>query len=223
MKTFIHLYLLCLSLAFFVQSANCQDSSSYFLKIPPSLEKNSEEWLKEAIAHYDGGRYLQCTEALNNALKVNDNASLTDVLYYYKALAYIMLKDRTAAIAELDTAIILNRTKDNYFYLRGDLHLLNGNFAKAEPDTRQAVELNPQNEGAKLNLGLIYQKMGSYEQALAFYDNVLEMNPKNKNAYYLRGLLWLQVGMPEKGCEDLKKGEELGFETAKNARLQYCK
>jgi tetratricopeptide (TPR) repeat protein len=65
--------------------------------------------------------------------------------------------------------------------------------------------------------------MGDYEQALAFYNKVLEMNPKNKNAYYLRGLLWLQVGMPEKGCEDLKKGEELGFEAAKNARLQYCR
>ncbi len=192
--------------------------------ILPSVktEKNSEQLLQDAIAHYDGKRYHRCLEVLSEALNVNHNGELSDILYYYKALAYLNLKDQKQTILQLDTAILYNETKSHYYFLRAELLISMGNFKLANNDLDKTLSLNPTHEGALLNKGMLYQESGILDEAISYYNKTLAINLKNGEAYYLRGLIYLQNGMPDKGCEDLQKGEDCGHVMSKSARIQYC-
>ena len=196
--------------------------SDSIIALTVKTEKNSELLLQDAIAHYDGKRFNRCLEVLIEALNVNHNGELSDILYYYKALTYIKLNDNLKAISQLDTAIAYNNNKEHYYFLRAEMQIQSGNFKLADLDLDKTLGLNPAHEGALNNKGMIFQESGIIDEAIEYYNKTLAINPKNGETYYLRGLIYLQNGMPDKGCDDLQKGEDIGHALAKTARIKYC-
>jgi tetratricopeptide (TPR) repeat protein len=63
-----------------------------------------------------------------------------------------------------------------------------------------AVNTNPGDVNARLNLAYAYQQDAQYEAALAEYDRVLEQDPKSTAALYNKGVIFMTLG-------DAKKGE----------------
>ncbi len=198
------------------------------MKTFPSLnnktgEKTSEDYMYVAISHFDGKRYKQCLNYLDLAIQVNDNETLNDVLYYYKAVTYVQTEEDSLAILALDSAIFFNNQKLKYFALRGDLHVKKEKWDKAIDDFNAILKIDPTHEPTKLQIGASLQQKGQFKEALQIYDELLSNNPQSADAYRLKGLLYLQAGVPEKGCEFLKKSAELGSEIAKESIGRYCK
>ena len=55
----------------------------------------------------------------------------------------------------------------------------------------QAIELDPTNATAHINLGFAYAKKGLLDQAIAEYKRAIELNPKDPDSYYQLGQVHL--------------------------------
>jgi len=62
-----------------------------------------------------------------------------------------------------------------------------------------AVNANPGDANARLNLAYAYQQDGQYEAALAEYDRVLQQEPKSTAALYNKGVIYMTTGQAKKG------------------------
>ncbi len=56
--------------------------------------------------------------------------------------------------------------------------LSNKNYGRAEDYLKKALELNPDNPYAVLNMGVVYQNTGRPEEARQMYQKVIEMDSK---------------------------------------------
>lgn len=183
---------------------------------------DTESLIKEAIGHYDGGRYEKAAKLIQEAMNVNQEGRLSDILFYYRALCHIQLEEHNAALADLDTAILFNNTKPHYYYHRANVLLQQEAVEKAFKDYEKTIELEPRYEAAWMKKGIILQQRNQIREALIAYNKTISLNDTNAKAYYLRGLIMLQVGMPDKGCADLEKSADLGHRPAQKAQNQYC-
>jgi tetratricopeptide (TPR) repeat protein len=186
-------------------------------------DADSETLMKEAIAHFDGSRYEKCLDALNQAIQINHNGELSDILYYYRALTNLKLEKDLIALSDLDTAIYFNDQKLNYLSLRVDLNIRLMNLDNASLDIEKILAKDSNNEAALLNKGIILQEKGEIQNALNLYTSVIKINPKNAEALYFRGMIYLQNLMADKGCLDLESSSDLNFKPAIEALKRYCK
>jgi tetratricopeptide (TPR) repeat protein len=185
-------------------------------------EKNAEELLASAIMHYDGKRYELCLQDLDQAVLVNHNGELSDILYYYKAMTYVRLQKNKWAISQMDTAIQFRNDKAHYYNFRAEIHLNSGDFLAAEADLDRSLLINNKQDEVLVSKGMIVQERGNITDAIAYYGSALEINAQNSMALYLRGLIYLQNGMAEEGCIDLKKSAALNYSAAMENSRRYC-
>ena len=82
--------------------------------------------------------------------------------------------------------------------------LSNGNYQKAEEYLQKALEANPDNPYAVLNMGVVYQNTGRKEQARKMYEKVLSLEERLKNKHAHRS------------NKDWARGEKLGKIARKN-------
>ena len=76
--------------------------------------------------------------------------------------------------------------------------LSNGNYKKAEEYLQKALEANPDNPYAILNMGVVYQNTGRKEQARERYERVLSLEEREKNK------------TAHRSNKDWARGEKLG-------------
>lgn len=69
-------------------------------------------------------------------------------------------------------------SKDLLLSNQGLQEISKENYPQAEKYLNQALELNPNNPYALLNMGVVYQKMGQPERARLMYERVISINPK---------------------------------------------
>ncbi len=67
------------------------------------------------------------------------------------------------------------------------------NYSAAEVDCTNALQHNPDNIEAYLNLGLTYYRQGEYNQAIAQSQQVIQRDGKDYRAYYNRGLAYFAM------------------------------
>jgi hypothetical protein len=60
---------------------------------------------------------------------------------------------------------------------QGFENLTSGNYVQAEATLLVALDLNPTNPYALLNLGAVYQDTGRTEEAVEMYEKILQLNP----------------------------------------------
>ena len=69
-------------------------------------------------------------------------------------------------------------TQDAYLTDKGFAELSNGNYPQAEANLLVALDLNPENPFALLNLGVVYQDTGRTSEAVEIYERLLELTPE---------------------------------------------
>lgn len=105
----------------------------------------------------------------------NDDAGDVDDLIS-RAVSSLTLGDMDTAIGFLDEAIDIDDELPNVasaYYLRGSLHLQNGDTDEAVEDYTNALEINPEMHNALLGRGIIYREDGDLEAAGEdFYNRI---------------------------------------------------
>ena len=72
-------------------------------------------------------------------------------------------------------------------------HLQLGNEPAAISDCTKAIDLNPNNIEAYLDLGLAYYRQGNYQAALQPYQAIITRKPHDWRVYYNRGLVYFAL------------------------------
>jgi len=107
----------------------------------------------------------------------------------------------------------MNPTTDGDHWALGDAHENGGKYAEATA-YKKALEINPGNDQAYCDLGLVLQEQGDLTAAVAAYKKALEINPRNCQVYvalgaaYREGRKFVQAEAALKKALDINSGDE---------------
>ena len=209
--------------ALFVLGISSASSNRYELAIEP-LKKfveirdggemsNMDKALETAL-YFLGDSYLQLEEAENaipvlvRALEINR----TDADAMYKlGLAYAATNQHEEALASYENAIrfvpdfieVYHGMIDSYealnmslqaTYARGMLAYAKKDYKTARTELEQVVSTDAGFSPAYLGLGLTYEQLGDYENALAYADLALQIDSENLAAVQLKGRVEAALG-----------------------------
>jgi tetratricopeptide (TPR) repeat protein len=200
-----------------------EDNSKYFAQLPAlEPEKNAEMLMKEAIVHFDGGRYQKSIEILDEAIEINEFPQLTPILHFYRAVSNVKVNQYEAAIEDYSKAIALNPQKSKYIYHRGLAYFQLSQYEQAKKDFQATLAMDGGNADLYVKLAFLKQQENDLKGAIEGYTKAIEFNPKFSAPYYYRGLIYLQVLLHDKACVDLKKAADLGHPLALRQYDKYC-
>jgi tetratricopeptide (TPR) repeat protein len=200
-----------------------QGDNKYFAQLPaPEPEKNAEILMKEAIVHFDGGRYQKSIEILDEALEINEFPQLTPILHFYRAVSKVKVKQYDAAILDYTKAIELNPKKSKYIYHRGLAYFQLSKYEEAKNDFQATLAMDGGNADIYVKLAFLKQQENDLKGAIEGYTKAIEFNPTFAAPYYYRGLIYLQVLLHDKACADLQKAADLGHPLALRQYDKYC-
>ncbi|MFP3165407.1 MAG: tetratricopeptide repeat protein, partial [Acidianus sp.] len=80
---------------------------------------------------------------------------------------------------------------------------------EAENDINTAINLNPYYAEAYFSKGLLKEKKGKLEEAIAYYSKSIDINPEYVEAYVRRAKAYMKSGMENEALEDIKVVREL--------------
>jgi len=126
--------------------------------------------------------------------------------YVGRAKLHLAMADTTAAIADLDKALELDRDIVNAYILRADIAINNKkDFNLALTDMNEAIKLQPRNAGFYINRAYLRYNLDDYFGAMADYDFAISLDPLNAVAYFNRGLLRAEVHDRDQAITDFSK------------------
>ena len=142
-------------------------------------------YLSVGISEINHGKIEDGIKSLNEALKYN---SKSDIVYFYKGVAYQSLGKREEAIDAYTESIKINKKMIDAYFNRGQL-LFKDNPKQALDDFVSAVALDPDFIDAYYSIAAIQKNLGQYEEAIKNLDKILEIEPIAVNAKALKKLI----------------------------------
>jgi len=110
-------------------------------------------------------------------------------------------------------AIELNPNDTDAYYKRASAKGMLHDYKGAIQDFNKAIELNPNYADAYYNRGFAKFKLQDYKGVIQDFNKAIELNPPNyAKVYYNRGLAKIHLGQKDKGCLDLSKADEMGYD-----------
>lgn len=180
------------------------DDYSEALKLLP---RNRQILFNKALALNEIKEYDQAREVFEELIRYYPNF---DNAYLGRARMNLVAADTTAALADIEKALSINRNALNAYIMRADISInSNGDFERALADIDEAIKLQPRLAGLYINRAYIRYKLDSYSGAMADYDYALTLEPLNATALFNRGLLLTEVSANDLALEDFNRVLEL--------------
>jgi predicted esterase/Flp pilus assembly protein TadD len=133
--------------------------------------KFSEAYANRGVALVNRQDYAAAIADLTISL----NLKPTEVAYYHRGVAYHSLKKTREAMADFTKAIELNPSAASYLS-RAVVEDENGNADAAVQDLTRAMEIDPKLAQARANRGIIFLRLGKYEEAQRDFDEALKLD-----------------------------------------------
>lgn len=111
-------------------------------------------------------------------------------------LLFVLL---AAMLVPASFAALSDLSKEDEAYNTGTKLLKKLEFAAAEKNLREALQIKEAFPEAHNNLAFALRKQGEekFPTALQHYNRAIELNPKLSEAYMYRGVLYIQMGKPD--------------------------
>lgn len=161
-------------------------------------------------------RIEACTRLIEQSEEGDVNPSWA---FTNRALAYEQTGRLDRALADHNTALLLDPDFALGYNNRGILHARMGNLDAAIADHARAVEIDPGYVDAWYNLGATFGDAGELEEAARAYDAALERDPDNLDALTNRAAVLCELGEVERSIEDRLRLLELGRFTAEELQI----
>ena len=146
-----------------------------------------------------------------------------------RAVAYSVVQDYDAAIADLTTCMQMNGASPMCYWQRAVCQMMindfdsthgapgaevRANMLKVKEDFDKAIALEPNSPYLFYNRGNMYASQKVYANAIDDYTKAIALDGALAEAYYNRGLAHLRNGNKTQGIADLSKAGELGLYAA---------
>jgi tetratricopeptide (TPR) repeat protein len=92
--------------------------------------------------------------------------------------------------------------------------LKQGKIDEAVGPLLKAVESDPKNRDARLNLAFAYDRQGRIDEAIVQYEKAVELNPRNSIARNNLGVLYNKTGRYDEAIRELEKALEIDPKSA---------
>lgn len=170
--------------------------------------------------------YFQLTDTLSALLTAQHDGERLKSFVFQRAVAYSMLQNYDAAIADLDTYIGLDSTSSLGYWHRAVCQVLMNGYkastgtdiklqeAGAQADFSKAIALQRHNAYLYFDRANLYASQGAYDKAIAYYSLAIKNDARLAEAYYNRGMAYLKQNDRSRGIKDLSKAGELGLYSA---------
>lgn len=172
-----------------------------------TLMKGRLSGSERATAFYNRGNALMKKKRIAEAIADFESALALHAdypeVFFNRSIAYQIIQDRSAALADLDTYLRLVPTDADALAMRGGLMLSSGKDERAAKDLEAALVINPRHEAALVNRGHLKVRARQFPEALQDYEAVLAMNPANAEALYGRGVVRAVTGRASDGNADM--------------------
>ncbi|MFW5490490.1 MAG: tetratricopeptide repeat protein [Desulfovibrio sp.] len=96
------------------------------------------------------------------------------------------------------------KSVDDYLFMGADYNY-RGLLEKAATAFGKALEMEPDNEFALNQMGLISAKLGKFDQSAKYYEQVINAAPQNTYARVMRGLLYLHEDKVKPAFEQFRE------------------
>lgn len=133
-----------------------------------------------------------------------DVSESKEMVYYWRAKAYLGLEDNESVIEMLNKSIEEKSDFWDAYLLRGQTFLKDGKVEDAEKDANLLIEEVGEQEETLLMKARIEVKKGEDESALGNYNKVIEVNPFSIDGFRERAMLKRKLGDEKGADEDLE-------------------
>jgi len=136
-------------------------------------------------------------------------ALLIITLLFFSVSAYsagnIQLENLLQSIIEEKTTI-----PDEYVFINlGNFFIAQDLYQQAHNEYEKALEIDPENKLAIINLNYAFYKTGEYEKVLEDLIQLTNQDPDNAHAFYIQGLIYKEKRMLEEAINAYEKVVEL--------------
>lgn len=129
------------------------------------------------------------SEALDELDKDQSRSLLKHEYFAFRAKAYANLKQWEAALNNINQALELQKSIDDYWIIRGNIYFEGAEYAKAEEDYSKALSLNPYTIPLYLKRSEAARLAGDMSQAAEDMDIYQQLYPKAPETIYQLGKL----------------------------------
>lgn len=147
------------------------------------------------------------TEALSNAtrtaLEAQNRSPHNPVFLLNSARIYILKKDLSGALSEIDKALAIKPNYIDAFILKGQIGVSQGDSQALKNQILDYIAISPYDEQGYILLGNTYNSLKDYPSALEAFAQARTLNPNNANTYLA------YIGTLELSGNKVKAVEEL--------------
>ena len=177
-----------------------EDAISDYDKALETLPGNKQILFNKALAQDALKDYEASENTFKELMKHNPNY---DRAYRGRAKLRMSQGDTLAAIADLDTALMLNKYSHEMYAMRAGLEAtVTKNYEKALVDMNEAIRLQPQESQYYVLRAQIHYSLDNYDGAMEDYGNAINLDSYNMIAYYNRGILRTEINDINRAIED---------------------
>lgn len=120
-------------------------------------------------------RETPCTDAIKSRTLDNRDLAAT---YINRGIVRMRNQKIEGALSDYEEALKLRPNKGAIYLNRGAAHIAAGDYAKAIPDLKKALDLDTQDaHAAHYNLGLAYELTGDVTSAYYAFQKALDLRP----------------------------------------------
>lgn len=140
--------------------------------------------------------------APNNArMRKNHGGSLARLAVENQEKAPDLMRQyATQALHQLDTALLIYNNIPTGYIHKGNMHLLLGEYDKAEEAFNTALKQSPRNYYATTSLANVYYRTARYKDAIDLLETI-DQNLRKPNDYYILSLAYSRYGNEAKAEE----------------------
>jgi len=153
---------------------------------------------KQGVKYLEAGDYDKAVKSLQQALAATPGSA---AIYYSLGMAFRGQGNQDQAIKNLKAALRLKpdfpqaRVGLGQIYSEQGLNLMRqGKPGQAEALLKEAVALDPKNDGAFNNLGVALAQQGRLTQSLTNLQKAVTLNPNNTKAQFNLGVTQYSLG-----------------------------
>jgi tetratricopeptide (TPR) repeat protein len=134
----------------------------------------------------------------------NDPNRLVEIGFFY-----VQIEAPFEAVRVLEKAVALAPDNHRAHNSLGTAYLINLRADDAENEFRRALDINPKDEFANLNLANLARANGNHEMAVRFYRKQLELRPEDNEAHAGIAISLLALGRDEEAEEAINQARRL--------------
>ncbi|HKV40182.1 MAG TPA: tetratricopeptide repeat protein [Blastocatellia bacterium] len=123
---------------------------------------------------------------------------------------YVQIEAPLEALRVLERAVHLAPRDHRAHNSLGTAYLINLRLDDAETEFKQALEIDPTDEYANLNVANMLRARGDYEGSLKYFQAQAELKPSDADAHAGMSISLLELGRDEEAEKEIAKAEELG-------------